>query len=174
MRGAVILPYTEEQKREHIRELQACLYAISLFDERVPQVVPTGEYDSSTERAVRAFQRAYGLPDTGETDSATWDRIIAVYCRYVCTAPAPYHVFPSRGYTVKEGDSGELVSIIQAMLGEAAELYDNMPAVRVSGEYGSSTSAAVSFFQGHCGLDESGAVDCLTWNMLVQFLEVNV
>ncbi len=165
------MPYTEQQKKEHIRELQTYLYGISLFDRRVPQVLPDGVYDRYTEEAVKAFQRAYGLPDTGETDSATWDRIAAIYRDYLDGAPAAYHVFPSRSYSLCTEDSGELVYIIQAMLRKAAEWYDNMPRVSVSGEFGEATAEAVMRFQSCCGLAESGIVDCTTWNMLVRFLE---
>ena len=167
------MPYTEEQKKEHIRELQSYLYAISLFDKRVPQIVPDGVYDKYTEQAVAAFQRAYGLPETGETDTATWDRIAAIYRDYLEGAPAAYHVFPSRNFIVCEGDSGELVYIIQAMLWKAAGRFDNMPRVRVSGEYDGATARAVNFFRSCCGLPADSSVDCLTWNMLVRFLEVS-
>ena len=165
------MPYTDQQKKEHIRELQSYLYGISLFDKRVPQVMPDGVYGSTTADAVKAFQRAYGLPVTGETDTSTWDRIAAIYRDYLEGAPAAYHVFPSRSFRVQEGDSGELTYIIQAMLWKAAAWYDNMPRVRVCGEFDSATAAAVSFFQGCCGIGESGVVDCTTWNMLVRFLE---
>ncbi|MBR5683556.1 MAG: peptidoglycan-binding protein [Ruminococcus sp.] len=165
------MPYTEQQKKEHIRELQSYLYGISLFDRRIPQVLPDGTYDESTMQAVKAFQRAYGLPDTGETDTATWDRIAAVYRDYIEEAPAAYHVFPSRSFKVCRGDSGELVYIIQAMLMKAAAWYDNMPKISVSGEFDEASFRAVRAFQSCCGIAESGTVDCITWNMLVRFLE---
>ena len=165
------MPYTEEQKKEHIRELRTMLYGISLCNSGIPCVLPYGSYDSETRMAVEAFQREYGLPVTGDTDSATWNRIASVYRNCLDVAPAAYHVFPSRSFSTAEGDSGELVYIIQAMLGKAAEWYDNMPKVSVCGEFNDSTAAAVRTFQGFCGLDKSGCVDCATWNMLVHFLE---
>ena len=168
------MPYTDEQKKEHIRELQTYLYGISLFDKRIPQVLPDGVYDKYTEQAVEAFQRAYGLPETGETDTATWDRIAAIYRDYLEKTPAAYHVFPSRSFTVCEGDSGELVYIIQAMLWKVAGRFDNMPRVKVSGEFDGGTAKAVRFFRSCCGLSDESSVDCLTWNMLVRFLEQRV
>ncbi|MBO4523165.1 MAG: peptidoglycan-binding protein [Ruminococcus sp.] len=165
------MPYTEQQKRDHIRELQSYLYGISLFDRRIPQVLPDGVYDLHTVQAVKKFQRAYGLPESGETDTATWDRIAAVYRDYLEEAPAAYHVFPSRSFKVCQGDSGELVYIIQAMLLKAAAWYDNMPKIPISGEFDEISLKAVTEFQSFCGLEESGTVDCTTWNMLVRFLE---
>ncbi|MCR4795114.1 MAG: peptidoglycan-binding protein [Ruminococcus sp.] len=166
------MPYTDEQKTEHIRELQGYLYGISLFDKRIPQILPDGVYDRETAKAVEAFQREYGLPVTGETDPATWSRIVHVYRNYLDGDPEPYRAFPSRSYRASRGDSGELIYIIQAMLWKAAAWYDNMPKVSVCGEYDEVTEKAVMSFQKCCGLTESGCVDCVTWNMLVRFLEV--
>ena len=166
------MPYTDEQKKEHIRELQGYLYGISLFDKRIPQILPDGIYDKDTAKAVEAFQRVYGLPVTGETDADTWNKIVSVYRDYLDGEPEPYNAFPSRIYSAALGDSGELIYIIQAMLWKAAAWYDNMPKVNVSGEYDIETEAAVKCFQKCCGLTESGCVDCITWNMLVRFLSV--
>ncbi|WP_295070198.1 peptidoglycan-binding protein [Ruminococcus sp.] len=166
------MPYTDEQKKEHIRELQGYLYGISLFDKRIPQILPDGVYNSETAKAVEVFQRAYGLPVTGETDAATWNKIVSVYREYLDGEPEPYSAFPSRIYSAALGDSGELIYIIQAMLWKAAAWYDNMPKVSVSGEYDIATEKAVKSFQKCCGLAESGCVDCITWNMLVRFLTV--
>ncbi len=166
------MPYTEEQKKEHIRELQGYLYGISLFDKRIPQILPDGRYDKETAKAVEAFQRIYGLPVTGETDPATWNKIVRVYMDYLDSEPEPYKAFPSRIYRAALGDSGELIYIIQAMLWKAAAWYDNMPKISVSGEYDADTEKAVKSFQKCCGLTESGCVDCITWNMLVRFLSV--
>lgn len=167
-----MMPYTDEQKREHIRELQSYLYTISMFDKTIPQVLPNGVYNKETAQAVEAFQRAYSIPVTGEADPYTWDKIASVCKRYLEGAPAAYHVFPSRSSIVREGDNGELVYIIQAMLWKAAAWYDNMPKLTVCGEFNEATGNAVRSFQHCAGLPESGMVDCATWNMLVRFLEL--
>ncbi|MGP4083194.1 L,D-transpeptidase family protein [Streptomyces sp. KR55] len=54
-----------------VRELQARLRQVAwLFDG------PTGTYDDLTEQAVRGFQGKRGLPQTGETDTVTWQRLL--------------------------------------------------------------------------------------------------
>ncbi|MBX9397100.1 L,D-transpeptidase family protein [Streptomyces sp. TRM72054] len=54
-----------------VRELQARLRQIAwLFDG------PTGTYDELTEQAVRGFQGKRGLPQTGTTDTVTWQRLL--------------------------------------------------------------------------------------------------
>ncbi|MFC9928545.1 L,D-transpeptidase family protein [Streptomyces sp. NPDC127190] len=56
-----------------VRELQARLRQLDwLFDG------PTGSYDDLTERAVSGFQGKRGLPRTGMTDTATWQRLLAM------------------------------------------------------------------------------------------------
>lgn len=165
------MAYTSSQKKDHIREVQSYLLAISMFDKNIPQVMPSGVYDSETEEAVRAFQRVYGLAETGEIDGSTWNKIVSVYRSYISGAPAAYNVFPSRSYIVKEGASGQLIYIIQAMLSSIGSSFDNMPKLTVCGNFNDETMGAVKDFQGKMGLPLSGFVDCDTWNMLVQFCE---
>lgn len=165
------MPYTNAQKKQHIKEVQTYLYAISLFDSRIPQIIPDGIYGSETATAVRAFQREYGLPDTGSVDSATWNKIVGVYRNYQRSAPCPFNCFPTVKYTVKSGDDGELVYIIQAMLDSLRRCYDNFPQTTVCGNYNADTIKAVKVLQQKVGLPQSGIVDCKTWNMLVNCCE---
>lgn len=165
------MAYTSRQRKDHIYEAQTYLMAISMFGDNIPQVIPSGTYDKETEEAVRAFQREYGLQETGEIDSRTWNKIVQVYRGYISEAPAAYNVFPSKSYVIKEGASGQLVYIIQAMLGSIGESFDNMPRLTVCGEFNDDTMGAVRSFQGKMGLPLSGCVDCDTWNMLVHFCE---
>lgn len=165
------MPYTNAQKKQHIKEIQTYLYAISLFDSRIPQIIPDGIYGSETATAVRAFQREYDLPDTGKVDSATWNKIVAVYRDYQRSAPCPINCFPSAKYYVKAGDGGEVVYLVQVMLCVLSKKYDNFPATTVCGNYNESTVKAVKALQQKVGLPQSGVIDCKTWNMLVNCCE---
>ncbi len=165
------MAYTNSQKRQHIMELQTYLYAISLMDNRIPGVVPDGTYGAETVNEVKAFQEIYGLPVTGNTDSATWRKIVSVYKGYLHAAPIGYHAFPSSAYTVHSGDHGQLVYILQAMLNDIGNNYDNSPCISVNGDYDTQTSEAVRLFQKRSGLPQNGDVDSGTWNMLVRCCE---
>ncbi|MBO4877422.1 MAG: peptidoglycan-binding protein [Ruminococcus sp.] len=165
------MAYTSAQKRQHIYELQTYLHAIALMDNSIPPVMPSGIYDADTVIAVRAFQRKYGLPDTGNTDAATWNRIVSVYRSSLSASPLPYAVFPSARYKAVPGDSGQLVYVIQAMLHDVSTRYDNAPDVPVCGEYDDITATAVKRFQQWSGLPQNGSVDSGTWNMLVHCCE---
>ncbi len=161
------MPYSNAQKKQHIKEIQTYLYAISMFNNKIPQIIPDGLYGKETATAVRAFQREYGLQENGNVNSATWNKIVGVYRAYQHSAPCAYNVFPSQAYVVKSGDDGELVYIIQAMLGELGMYYDNFPKTTVCGNYNAATVTAVKNFQKRVGLPQNGVVDCKTWNMLV-------
>ncbi|MBU6533669.1 L,D-transpeptidase family protein [Streptomyces sp. NPDC057245] len=54
-----------------VRELQARLRQVEWLDDG-----PTGTYDDLTEQAVSGFQGKRGLPRTGSTDTATWQRLL--------------------------------------------------------------------------------------------------
>ncbi len=60
---------------EKIRHLQ---YMLSMMSEFIPQIPPLnidGIFGPATESAVRAAQRFFGLPETGQVDDPTWDEI---------------------------------------------------------------------------------------------------
>ena len=65
------MTYTDSQRRQHIIGLQKYLHSISLFNDNILTITPDGVYGKDTAEAVRNFQREYGLPQTGNTDSAT-------------------------------------------------------------------------------------------------------
>lgn len=161
------MPYTDFQKQQHIVELQKYLQAIDRDEGRKTTVIPDGVYDDDTSAAVRQFQRANGLPITGDTDTQTWDEIVAAYKNGQCSAPQPFPAFPSKNYVCKVGCSGVLVYVIQAMLCELGKSYDNLTRIDVCGNYNTVTVGAVKDFQRKCGLSCTGLVDCQTWNMLV-------
>ena len=165
------MAYTNSQMRQHIYELQTYLYAISMFNNNIPQIIPSGIYDSETAAAVRTFQREYGLPATGNTDPATWNKIVNVYRADLNSAPVPYHVYPSASYVVRRGDNGPIVYILQTMLDNIGKSYDNAPCVDICGNYDNATVDAVKAFQRRVGLSQTGVVNSATWNMLVHCCE---
>lgn len=160
------MPFTNDQNRDHIREMQRYLHAISEINEAIPVIIPDGIYGAETEIAVRGFQREYGLPETGQADSETWDSIIRIYRGEQSREPERLNVFPSAEYIAGYGDTGTLVYVIQALLERLSRLFDNVPKVTVSGIFDSETVHAVSFFQKCWNLEQNGNVDSITWNMI--------
>lgn len=165
------MAFTAAQKKEHIRELQRFLHAIAYYNRRIPIIIPDGFYGKETAIAVRAFQREYGLPETGNTDLQTWNKIVSVFRSFVYAQPSAYNIFPSESFVLGEGDSGLLVFILQAMLNDLGERFDNMPHISVSGQYGKETANAVRAFQRNVNLPQNGRVNSATWNLLTKTSE---
>lgn len=167
------MAFTNAQRKNHIHEIQRYLHTLSYFNSSIPRVIPDGFYGKETALAVRAFQREYGLPETGAVDSMTWNKIVEEYKRRLHAKPLAYNIFPSSGYVLRKGDSGLIVYVVEAMLNEIGRSYDNMPELRVTGVYDDSTETAVRRFQSRVGIPQNGNVDSSTWNMLVRASEHN-
>ena len=83
--------YSEEQKSQHIYDLQTCLRRLQQ-ERGVSPLVPDGIYGAETAEAVRAHQRECGLPVTGRVDRETWDSIYAAAAQLFAadTPPAAF------------------------------------------------------------------------------------
>ena len=161
--------YTESQREDHIEEILGLLYQIALRDSRIPIVLPGREFTDEAKLAVRAFQGAYGLPVTGEIDGATWDAITAAY--HALTDPQmPLVLFPSPGFVLQPGDTGELVHLTQVLMNLAGRRFDNLPQIAVSGTFDAATEEAVRQLQAISGLAQTGRLDRDTWNRLAALL----
>ncbi len=163
------MAYSQAQKKAHIQELQKYLNAISYYHPEIPCVLPTGIYDQKTTEAVQAFQKLYHLTQTGETNQATWEKIVSVYQQDLKSAPQPLAAFPVKKNAVMHmGEHNFTTAVIQAILMELSKKYSNLPSVTVTGDYDTETVKSVQLFQNMCALPVTGEVDCNTWNMLAQ------
>ncbi|RST00154.1 murein L,D-transpeptidase [Streptomyces sp. WAC05374] len=70
--GAAKTLMAEGTENEQVRELQARLRQLGHFHRS-----PTAFYGSMTAKAVSAFQKKQGLPETGTVDGTTWERLTA-------------------------------------------------------------------------------------------------
>lgn len=59
--------------------LQSTLGELSLFYPVINRPAITGQFGYTTQEAVRALQRSYGLYETGEVDKALWARMTRDY-----------------------------------------------------------------------------------------------
>ncbi|MBQ8514848.1 MAG: peptidoglycan-binding protein [Ruminococcus sp.] len=161
------MPYTPQQKRDHIRELQRMLYGLSHYDERIPSVIPDEIYGRETAQAVRAFQQANNLHPTGETNRATWDAIAVAYLEIVARTAKPLDVFPHDKRTLSPGDQGLPVLVLQSMLQHLSTIFDNFRSIPITGQYDMETRRAVQEFQSRSGQSQTGSTDPATWNLLI-------
>lgn len=164
------MAYTDEEKKDHISEIQKYLRTISQINGNIPLIMPTGVYDGATSEAVKAFQKEYGLPVTGTVDRETWDLLFEAYlaAEEYFTESAAIMPFPDCSYSINEGTESNTVFILQAMLNTIAEFYANIDSIDVNGVYGKNTTEAIKNMQTVTGEKCTGNVDYKTWNKLAR------
>lgn len=112
----------------------------------------TGHFGNKTERAVKLFQKKYGLPQTGVADEATLSRLYDEAdiddAPVVSESIGPAY---ASGTTLRRDSTGNAVRKLQEDLHEL-DFYDGV----ISGKYGGLTQEAVRLFQKKHGLDADG------------------
>ncbi len=147
--------------------IQYYLNVISAFYDAIPRIPITGTFDEETDRAVRAYQQAFGLPITGVVERRTWQRLSDAYQSILDTSSlidGGVPLFP--GQVLSMGSQGDDVALVQEWLAYIAPTYPSIPAPSITGIYGMETTQAVTAFQELFGLQASGAVGVTTWDTL--------
>lgn len=155
---------------EDVRTLQIQLNRISRNYPAIPKIADaTGDFEYTTEAAVRKFQEIFDLAPTGYVDEATWYKIAYIY-----TSVKRLAELDSEGIALEEfpqqyledlriGMQSAQVRAIQYYLAMIGAYYASVQPVPVTGYFGSETEAAVKSFQRTFGLPETGIVDRATW-----------
>ena len=131
-----------------VSNLQKRLKALGYYSGSVD-----GEYGSATVNAVKKFQRALGLSETGTATTALQKKLFAssapVYSSSATATPEPED---SPEYIeLKRGSNGSRVKKLQRRL-KALGYYSGT----IDGNYGSSTVKAVKLFEAAYGKDQTG------------------
>lgn len=112
----------------------------------------TGHFGNKTERAVKLFQRKYGLPQTGVADEITLSRLYEEAdiddAPVVSESIGPAYATDT---TLRRDSTGNAVRKLQEDLHEL-DFYGGV----ISGKYGGLTQEAVRLFQKKHGLDADG------------------
>ena len=157
---------------QSVRSLQTMLRVIAIDSEYIPLVVPDGIYGPGTMQAVSAFQRYHGLPVSGVTDNATWDKIYIEYeqARIRTEKGDAIEILMDPGEVFVKGDTSPYIYLAQSMLIYLSGEHTAIPLTAHTGIMDSGTQAAVSAFQALSGLPETGEIDKITWlNLSRQF-----
>ena len=154
----------------NVRVLQYYLSYVAQFMNTGPSVEIDGTYGPATERAVRAYQQAYGLPVDGIVGELTWDSLYRTYLGMVESIPLIYEegaVVPFPGIILKVGSEGDDVRLLQNYLNYIARTYTNIPTVNVTGYFGTATANAVEAFVREFGLPVSPtSVNSTLWKAI--------
>ncbi|MBQ8506441.1 MAG: peptidoglycan-binding protein [Clostridia bacterium] len=139
--------YTElrnEDSGSAVSDLEKALLALGYLDS-----VPAVNFSASTVNALKRFQDACGMEQSGIADEAT--------LRVLYSGNAPYS--PILSASLSSGSKGSNVSRIQNRLHALGYLAS---AASSDGDYGSTTAAAVSLFQKTADIKQTGTADSAT------------
>jgi peptidoglycan hydrolase-like protein with peptidoglycan-binding domain len=141
-------------KGEKVRELQHRLRQLDWYAGSI-----TGTYAASTTRAVEGFQGRRQLAATGEVDSRTWSKLVAM--TRTPTRAERHNVLVAGPALMKPGSAGVAVRGLQARLKQIGWY-----AADVTGTYGSVTASGVRGFQAKRDIPVTGQVDQRTLDRL--------
>jgi len=154
--------------KQEILTLQTMLHALGKADPLLPCPVPTGVWEEQDRAALRAFQHAQGLTETGEPDPQTRTALerSARKAEADCAPAAPLQILLQPGQVVTPGTKNHHLRLVQAMFQVIALFYPDLPRPEVTGILDEATSQALSWIQRRSGLDPSGALDRDSWQAL--------
>ncbi len=156
-----------------VQQIQIRLNRISKNYPAIPKIFPVnGIFDTSTENAVRAYQRAFDIREDGLVGKETWYSIQRTY-----SAVKRLNDLASEGLsreevsgifntTLSEGDSGPEVFELQYLLALVGEYNNEVQAPSIDGVFGPSTRSALESFQRAYGLEIDGVVEISDWDRL--------
>lgn len=169
------LQYPEQlalgNKGEGVRTIQYYLNVIAYFNPQLNTLPMDGDFGTTTENAVKEFQRFYGLPVTGVVDRDTWMMLNRIYFDILGGLSPGYQgrrakLYP--GAFISQGDSGQNVTDLQTYLALVGENYSELPVIPITGYFGPQTQEAVYAFQRLFGIPQTGSVGPLTWYYLAR------
>ena len=162
--------------RTAVTNLQTYLRQLSYTEPSIPAPPIDGVFGDITQDALIAFQAQNGLRVTGVADEETWNLLYEEYLlsiqRY--SPPKKISAFPRQpnGYELDIGTQSFAVLSLQYMLGEIVQLYDEVSSVEMTGRYDQATANSVKAFQKKNLLPETGRVDKMTWDYIVDSYEI--
>ncbi len=151
--------YDISDKEAAIRAIQRFLLELHYYTDELPHIAIDGIYGEATRDAVRAYQRLIGLPESGEVDLATWERLYHDYERARGARMSEGRIPPDTPLPASIGASGEGVASLQRLLNTLAERYGLTVRTDTTGIYSYATEAIVNAIRQIYRLEENGEVN---------------
>ena len=147
-----------------VRELQFYLYLLSAYESSIPSVSIDGQFGSSTESAVRAYQRFAGLTVDGIVGRRTWDSLYSKASVLRTSGPVvTLERLPYPGTPLTVGSQSSAVLYYNVLLQRIAYYFDSVENPPLSDLYAEDTAAATRSVQELLSLPATGIVDAETW-----------
>ena len=168
-------PFRLGSAGNYVRQLKIQLNRISNNYPAIPKIEEENIFfTTDMEESVKAFQKIFDLPVTGEVDKATWYEV-----KYLYNAVKKVADLTSEGISIEEvqfpygdtlyqGESGPYIRALNYLLNFLSYFDQNIPSLNLSGEdFTEDTKEMVIAFQTQYNIDADGIVDKNTWNALV-------
>ncbi len=152
-----------------VSNIQYLIAYLAEFYDTVPTVSVDGVYGAATANAVRAVQRTFDLPVTGEVDLPTWDVLYRTYQGFLATIPFKYiegNVLPYPGVPLRLGAESSSVRVLQEYINFIANYYPEVNGFTPTGYFGTQTQRAVVALQNLFGIEPTGTVAAPTWDAI--------
>lgn len=142
-----------------VLRVQQHLNSIATRYPSIPTVAADGVFGNLTATSVREFQRHFGLTTDGVVGKQTWDAIMKEYRN-------PTYPRTQFTRTLREGDRGDQVRLMQNYLVALSNSYPSIPKITADGAFGPATAQAVRAFQELYGLQADGVIGPDTWQAI--------
>lgn len=171
--SATVTPPAQAQP---IRSLQYMLNQLAIHNDRLTRLAVDGTFGERTLEAVMIFQRENQLPVTGTVDLTTWNAIrdAYVHVELMYGFPPALNVLPNGTYTAAEGQTCEVLRIVQAMFGSLSAIMSNFSPCRMNCCNDGETYQNIREVQRLSGLPVTGILDRSTWAYMVQLYQALV
>ncbi|MBP1924155.1 peptidoglycan hydrolase-like protein with peptidoglycan-binding domain [Sedimentibacter acidaminivorans] len=150
---------------------QVMLNTISINYPAIPKIYPVdGNFNSTTESAVREFQTIFGINPTGIIDKGTWYKIRNIY-----TSVRKLAELTSQGILISEipkelpTDLSTVVprvQLVQYFLNVLSAFYSTIQPVDIDGILGPQTRQSIIAFQKAVDIPVTGLIDNQTWTSM--------
>ena len=168
-------PFRLGSAGNYVRQLKVQLNRISNNYPAIPKIEEeTIFFTTDMEESVKAFQKIFDLPVTGEVDKPTWYEVKYLYNAVKKIADLASEgisieevEFPY-GDTLQEGESGPYIRALNYLLNFLSYFDSDIPMLNLAGEdFTEDTKEMVVAFQTDYDIEATGVVDKNTWNALV-------
>lgn len=150
----------------YVTVLQVMLNRVGESYPAIPRIHPvSGFFNQQTETAVRTFQRTFDLAPDGIVGQGAWYKLVFLYVglnrlsELLSQGQDYYAVKPPAYGSLREGDSGNLVTALQYFLTILSQAGYGIPAVAIDGVFGPLTRQAVMDAQRVFDLPVTGVSD---------------
>lgn len=158
--GALAKSYSNGDTADEVSTIQRALTELNLYYTDI-----TGHFGNKTEKAVKLFQKKYGLRQTGVVDDTTRERLYLAANISSSTVSNSSGTSYSTSTVLRNGQSGQAVRQLQTDL-QTLGFYSGT----VTGHYGNITQEAVRKFQRKNGLSADGIAGKNTLSKLNELL----